>query len=312
MSVRAVFGLPLFEQTEHLPEALESLLSQSLGELRIVVVDDSAGSEPARIVARYAERDPRIVLRRNERRLGLTRNWRRVFELALELEPDADYFAWASDHDVWHPRFLEVLVEELDRRPDAVLAAPDAALLGPGGELSPRSPLLDTSQIRSLPGRLAALSRGLRAGQMVYGLFRVEAVRRAGGFRHLLQADRLLLTEAALTGALVRVPETLWYRRQSSAFSLERQRRACFPDGVPVRARLPWPLVHAAALGWSLGLHGTGRPYVSRRAGLLVAPLALALNSWTAATSVWRSGRKRLRRRRRDLRARLGSRVARA
>ena len=46
--------------------------------------------------------------------------------------------------------------------------------------------------------RLWAMSRKMRAGQMIYGLFRVDAVRRAGGFRDTLYADRLLLCEVAL------------------------------------------------------------------------------------------------------------------
>jgi hypothetical protein len=38
----------------------------------------------------------------------------RAFELAGERFPSAEYFAWASDHDLWADRWLEALVERLD------------------------------------------------------------------------------------------------------------------------------------------------------------------------------------------------------
>ena len=79
------------------------------------MVDDCSSDETAEIVARYAGDDERIHFSRNDRRLGLVGNWRRAFELANELHPDLDYFAWGSDHDAWHPRWLESLVPELER-----------------------------------------------------------------------------------------------------------------------------------------------------------------------------------------------------
>ena len=81
---RVVIRVPAYEGVEHLPEALESLLSQRFADLAIVVTDDSVRDEPGHIVRRYAKRDPRIVYRRNERRLGMAANWRAAFLLASE------------------------------------------------------------------------------------------------------------------------------------------------------------------------------------------------------------------------------------
>ena len=52
-------------------------------------------------------------------------NTRQALWRARELFPDAEFWALGSDHDVWDPRFLDVLVGLLDAHPEAVLAYPD-------------------------------------------------------------------------------------------------------------------------------------------------------------------------------------------
>ena len=42
----------------------------------------------------------------------MVRNWRKCFERARQEYPRSEYFAWVSDHDFWHPRWLEMLVAE--------------------------------------------------------------------------------------------------------------------------------------------------------------------------------------------------------
>ena len=49
----AVFGLPMYNETVHLAEALESLLSQSRPDLAVVLVDDSTSDEPREVAERY-------------------------------------------------------------------------------------------------------------------------------------------------------------------------------------------------------------------------------------------------------------------
>jgi hypothetical protein len=83
------------------------------------------------------------------------------------------------------------------------------------------------------------------AGDMIYGLFRAEPFDRLGGYAPVLVPDRLLLARLALEGAFVGVEEVLWERRFAGLADLERQRRAFWPEGAPLSARLPWWLAHA-------------------------------------------------------------------
>ena len=121
-SPRVVLGLPAFARPDSLPRALESLLSQTYQDFALVVVDDAPDAKVAPIVDRYARDYPRITYAANPARLGMVGNWRKVFEEGRARYPGSDYFAWVSDHDVWHARWLETLVSVLDHEPSVVVA----------------------------------------------------------------------------------------------------------------------------------------------------------------------------------------------
>jgi hypothetical protein len=243
-----VIGAPLFNRADYLREALDSLLAQTFEDFALVAVDDASSDATPRVLAEYARRDERVVFRRNDRRSGMIANWRRVYRLALERHPEARYFAWASDHDVWHPRWLEALVAELEAHPEAVLAYPLSVALDDRGEVVRPPWRFDTAATERASERLDAATRDMRAGDMVYGLFRADAVGRAGTFRSVLWPDRLLLAELTAEGRFRQVPEVLWYRRFAVPATARRQRAAFFPERSPIVSFLPWWLGHAAAL----------------------------------------------------------------
>ena len=108
----------------------------------------------------------------------------------------------------------------------------------------------DTAGVADPAERVRRALRRMVSGDMVYGLFRASALDATGFYRPVLAPDRLLLGELARAGEFVQVPELLWARRYTGLAALERQRRAFWPDGdVPLRARLPWWLVHVGAAG---------------------------------------------------------------
>ncbi len=269
---RTVFAVPLYESAAHLPEALETLLGQQEDDLALVMVDDASRDDTARVAARYAELDARATLVRNPERLGLVGSWRRGLELARELHPEAEFFAWGSDHDAWSPRWLERLVAELHAHPEAVLAYPQSVRIGERGEALREQPpwRFDTAGIADPGRRLTHFARGAVAGDMVYGLFRIRALERFG-FPGALAPDRLLLARMCLAGQFRQVPEVLWHRRYVAKVSSRRQRAAFFPRGAPAWSRVPWPLAHFGLLARELALHGSEHPHIGRPAGLALA-----------------------------------------
>src|SRR5204863_4244390 len=114
---RVVFGMPAYKRPDRLAQTLESLLMQSCRDFAVVIVDDGPSPDVQTIVDTYGALDARIHYEPNPERLGMIGNWRKAFFRSRELYPDSKYFAWVSDHDVWHPRWLEVLVAALDGHP---------------------------------------------------------------------------------------------------------------------------------------------------------------------------------------------------
>jgi glycosyltransferase involved in cell wall biosynthesis len=239
-----VLGMTLFNNASHLPEAIESLLLQRDGNFVLVMLDDASSDETEAVARRYTAADPRLHYRRHQSRQAMVATWREVVEFGREVCPEATYFAWVSDHDRWHPRWLEKLVAELDADRGAVLAYPVTRRMdqaGGGLEKGPR--LFDTADAPDLKARWRRFCHdGIGSGDMVYGLIRLDALRAAGVFRRVLRPDRLLMAELSLQGRFRQVPEALWFRRQADTASVDRQRFSLVLPGdePPGFSRPPW------------------------------------------------------------------------
>ncbi len=242
---RAVFGLPAYNHAHKLRETLDSLLGQTEPAFRIIASDDQSTDETPTILAEYATRDTRLIYRRSECRLGYIGNARRCFEMARALYPEAEYFAWASDHDVWHQRWLETLMRALDEHPEAVVACPLSYRIDANGSiLSDRVSKCSTVGEPPSFRRFSKTFNGISPGNMIYGLMRADAVERAGNLPWQLLPDRLLLVMLALQGTMVHVPEYLWSRRYRGLASIDRQIRASFLGRPPVYVGFPWWVGH--------------------------------------------------------------------
>ena len=164
---RSVIAMPVHNGSSTLDRAFRSLLEQHRRDFVLIVVDDRSSDSSAEVAETWAARDPRIVFSRNERRLGLIGNWRRCFSLARTLFPDAEYFAWAGDHDCWEAEWLGTLVGALDARSDSVLAFPRP--YGVGIHRPVVSPVgVDTTYVEDPGQRLRMMSHARSAGYMVY------------------------------------------------------------------------------------------------------------------------------------------------
>ncbi len=267
-----VVGVPLYGHEPWLREALDSLLAQTYRDAAFVLVDDCSPDGSFAIATELARRDERVLALRNDERLGLVGAWRRVFDVARERCPGARYFAWGSDHDHWEPGWLAALVDVLDAHPEAVLAYPYTARLDAEGELVHLSRWFDTGGERSPRRRLTRAASRMAPGNMVYGLFRVSALERAGPFPYVIGPDRLLLAHLAVLGEFRQVPDVLWHRRFAERVTSRRQRRSFFPGRRPPwHAYVPWWLVHGAILVSRYAIRGDARPGLSRPAALAAA-----------------------------------------
>lgn len=259
-------GMTLHNRAAYLPQAIETLLAQSFSNFTLTLVDDGSHDETPEIAGRYTREDARVEYVRLPERRGMVEAWRAAFDRATTR--GQRYFAWASDHDRWHPEWLATLAGVLDAHPAVVLAYPLTQRIDPdGAPLAKPARQFETIGVTDLDTRWRLLNRSdsVAAGDMVYGLMRTHAVRDAGIFRHVLCPDRLLVAELTLRGEVRQVPEVLWYRRQFAVGSVERQRDTLFPPGrrSPSRFVTPW-WMHARLLWQVYGGSAASRRIVPR------------------------------------------------
>jgi glycosyltransferase involved in cell wall biosynthesis len=256
-------------------------LSQTYRDFAVVIVDDCPTPAIQAIVEAYSAIDSRITYEPNPERLGMIANWRKAFVRSRRLYPGSEFFAWVSDHDVWHPRWLEVLVRVLDDRPEVVLAYPSSVRVYPHERRL--AAVFETADSPNRSHRVRVAATRVTAGNAVYGLVRAAALEQVGVFRSVMMPDRQILIQLSLLGEFRHVKEILWYREASGAFSYRRQRQMFFPSHVPLHTYLPANVQHFGVLLWDLVARGRGRPTIGRIAGL-----------WYAALQLWYTTRREL------------------
>jgi len=294
---RVCLGMPLYNQTQFLSEAVDSILAQTYRDFRLIVVDDSTESGPEAIIKRVASLDNRISYVKNTSRKGMVENWKACFQQA----GDPDYFAWVSDHDVWHQQWLESMVKAMNSNPEAVLIYPHWVTIDLEGRRHPKKKSFEFSTDgMSEAQKIKAVSRDARGfGKMVYGLFRAPALRRSGIFRRVLFPDVILLHELCLQGHFIQVRAELWYRRKTAVFSIARQKRSLLVQ-KPWYLYLPWPLVNSAILVWNTVVRPPNTNLKYRYGGAKIA-LSYLLHhlgrlgegTWIGSYREWRKAKKR-------------------
>jgi len=242
--------MTLHNNARHLREAADSLLAQTRTDFVLLMLDDGSSDETEQIGNEYERRDPRVRYWRHAERQGMVQTWREVAERGIREYPEAEYFAWVSDHDRWAPAWLALMVDELDAHPELVLAYPLSPRIEEDGRPGPKEPrTFETLGITSVDQRWSRFCHdGVGAGDMVYGLIRIPALQAAGIFRSVLRPDRLLIAELTLHGQIHQVQRPLWFRRQSGVSSVVRQSVTLFAGATPRWFILPPWMQHTVVL----------------------------------------------------------------
>src|SRR5262249_14590373 len=150
-----------------------------------------------------AARDRRVRYVRHETNRGALAN----FEF-VRAEARGEYFKWAADDDVHHPRNLASLVAALAGRPEASSAGSGLVLTHPSGFAIRCCGFAAVSAHPSVTKRIGAI-RARDSYMDVYGLHRKAALDRTRELPAINGADYLLVLELLLLGPIVRVEEEL-------------------------------------------------------------------------------------------------------
>jgi glycosyltransferase involved in cell wall biosynthesis len=205
---RVSVGMPVYNGERYLPQAIDSVLSQTFADLELIISDNASTDATADICREYARRDPRIRYFRNATNIGAARNFNRVFELSL-----GDYYKLANSDDVAAPELVEKCAAVLDTHPEVVLCYAQTTLIDEDGvviaEYEDGLDLRDTS----VPERFRAVLHRVRLVNVLQGLMRASVLRRTRLEGSYLGSDVVLLEELTLYGQFWEVPRRLFFRR---------------------------------------------------------------------------------------------------
>lgn len=100
-----------YNGAKYLPEQIDSILSQTIQDIEIVISDDCSTDNSWSVLEKYAAQDSRIKIFRNKTNLGFKKNFENVIGFT-----SGEYVALCDQDDIWEPNHLEVLLDNLSNK----------------------------------------------------------------------------------------------------------------------------------------------------------------------------------------------------
>jgi glycosyltransferase involved in cell wall biosynthesis len=153
--------IPVYNGADHLRETLESVLTQTLEEIEVVVVDNASTDATPEILGEFSDHRLRVI--RNQATVSVYENW----TLAVSATSGKYVKVLAAD-DLLHPTCLERQVEAFEAHGDGVsLVAAQRSILNEHGNV-----LIPRRGLGRLSGRVEgdhAIARCVRRGTNIFG-----------------------------------------------------------------------------------------------------------------------------------------------
>lgn len=211
---RVTIGLPVFNGENFLSQAIASVLEQDYADFELIIRDNASTDGTAAICLEACKQDSRIRYLRSESNVGAAPNFN-----AIVGDARGQYFKWLAHDDLMAPTFLSRCVETLVQDPASVLACPRVRFIDAAGE-----PLKDyISPFRSAdPDPVVRFKETLSGHPCyeVFGLIRLDELRKTrliGSYKH---GDGVLLSHLALLGRFAEIPDYLFFSRRHQGQSM--------------------------------------------------------------------------------------------
>lgn len=127
--------VPTFNAEQTLTETLDSILSQTHTNLKLIVVDNASTDRTCELVEDYVTNDKRVSLLQHSTNVGGEGNFSRCMQLAT-----GDYTAIFHADDVYEPQMVERQVQLLSTRPQSAAVFTRASLIDDHGSIYGRHP----------------------------------------------------------------------------------------------------------------------------------------------------------------------------
>ncbi len=194
--------MPCYNSGSRLYQSVGSIAAQSFKNYELILIDDGSDNDTQKIIGELAASYSFLRTYRQEN-LGAAAARNKGIK-----EAKGQYIAFLDSDDTWDPKFLEMMVDALERHPEAVLAYCGWQNLGlEGGRGKPFVPPDYETQDKE-----AILLENCR-WPIHAALTRAEVVRNIGGFDESLSScmDYDLWLRLAPFSKIIRVPQVLAY-----------------------------------------------------------------------------------------------------
>ncbi len=212
-------GLMVYNEKEHIKEAILSILKQKIEEIEIIVGDNASTDGSSEIISNLAENDNRIIHIKRKTNIGALENWN-----DLVTQARGKYFVLAGGHDLWSQNYLQQLVNTLDTNDRAVLSFAKTQWIDDmGQEIDVPTCVVDTSGKAGLSTFIMLMFSGQH---YLYGVMRLDAVRKTRLQKKMIGSGEIFLQELIQFGDFVLTENERWYRRKNrSEDSFQRLNR---------------------------------------------------------------------------------------
>lgn len=201
-------GLPVYNGGKYLSEAIESILEQDFEDFELIISDNASTDNTPDICLAYQKSDSRIRLVRQERNMGIKVNFLNVLGLSC-----APYFMFATHDDLHEKSFVSKCIKVLQADKSVSLVYPHTKLLNSNSEfLGIAKDYVKVDQNDPVE-RFRHLIWELGICNMMLGLFRTHLLKASATWGISIFGDTLLLSEVALSGKIIQIPEQLFIRR---------------------------------------------------------------------------------------------------
>lgn len=122
--------IPTYRRPRMLARAIRSALNQTFTRIRVFVSDNASGDETREVLRSIASRDPRVVFHCQSENIGMLGN---IAYCMAHVE--TPFYSLLNDDDVLLPEFYEIAYSEIQKYPQAILAATNVLNVTEDGRL---------------------------------------------------------------------------------------------------------------------------------------------------------------------------------
>lgn len=215
--MNVTIGMPIFNAGDYLKETLDCLLNFNCP---IVISDNASTDDTQEICEAYALINKNIKYIRQEKTIGAIINYKECTDLA-----NTKYFMLITGRDLVDSNYVEVLVNELEKDKETVLAYTEPRFFL---EDINNYTILNGEKLEHYEHHLMSSSASVRVSASIiynkgfyqqFGMYKLDILKKAfqacGDNLRYYGSDILFITRISEYGKMVRTKETSLYRRRN-------------------------------------------------------------------------------------------------